>query len=243
MLAAPLVGVLLAIPCVALLWLLITRLEVSALLVAALVIALVAVLNRGLHLDGLADTADGLGSGTRGERALDIMSKSDIGPFGVVTLVLVLLIQVASLASVLTSSDGTGGSTGLAMCALVTALVSSRTTLTVNCRRGVRAARPGGLGATVAESVPPIGAMFITAFAVASGATFGWLIGGPRAALVQTIAALAALGATWWVTRRCVQRFGGITGDVLGCGVETAMTVSLVVTGLFAPAAISALMP
>ena len=46
-----------------------------------------ALLTRGLHLDGLADTVDALGSYRRGDAALDIMKKPDIGPFGVVALV------------------------------------------------------------------------------------------------------------------------------------------------------------
>ncbi|MER7154710.1 adenosylcobinamide-GDP ribazoletransferase, partial [Streptomyces lydicus] len=58
-----------------------------------------AVLTRGLHLDGLADTADGLGSGKPAEDALRIMKQSDIGPFGVVTLLFALLAQVAALAA------------------------------------------------------------------------------------------------------------------------------------------------
>ncbi|MYV40156.1 adenosylcobinamide-GDP ribazoletransferase, partial [Streptomyces sp. SID1328] len=68
------------------------------LLAAVASAAVPAALTRGLHLDGLADTADGLGSGKPAEQALAIMKRSDIGPFGVLTLVLTLLAQVAALA-------------------------------------------------------------------------------------------------------------------------------------------------
>ncbi|MEL5959729.1 adenosylcobinamide-GDP ribazoletransferase [Streptomyces sp. CLV115] len=71
----------------------------SAPLLAAVASAAVpAALTRGLHLDGLADTADGLGSGKPADDALRIMKQSDIGPFGVITLLFVLLAQVAALA-------------------------------------------------------------------------------------------------------------------------------------------------
>ena len=68
------------------------------LLAAVLAIGVLAALTRGLHLDGLADLADGLGSRKPAGAALDIMKRSDIGPFGVLTIVLTLLIQVAALA-------------------------------------------------------------------------------------------------------------------------------------------------
>ncbi|HEU4425119.1 MAG TPA: adenosylcobinamide-GDP ribazoletransferase, partial [Pilimelia sp.] len=58
-----------------------------------------ALLTRGLHLDGLADTVDALGSYRSGEAALAIMRKPDVGPFGVTALVLVLLAQAAALAA------------------------------------------------------------------------------------------------------------------------------------------------
>ena len=59
-----------------------------AVLAAALLVGALALLTRAMHLDGLADTADGLGSRTPAEAALEVMRRSDVGPFGVVTLVL-----------------------------------------------------------------------------------------------------------------------------------------------------------
>ena len=64
---------------------------------SGLAVGSLALLTRGLHLDGLADLADGLASGKPAPAALDIMRRSDIGPLGVVTLVLTLLLQVAAL--------------------------------------------------------------------------------------------------------------------------------------------------
>ena len=79
---------------------------VSPLTGAVLALAALALLTRGLHLDGLADTADGLGPLRGRERALQVMRQSDVGPFGVVTLVLTLLLQVACLAALLPQDGG-----------------------------------------------------------------------------------------------------------------------------------------
>ncbi|WP_146060088.1 adenosylcobinamide-GDP ribazoletransferase, partial [Streptomyces sp. SM5] len=96
MLCAPLaglvVGLLAAVPGA-----LLSLAGAGPLLAAVASAALPAALTRGLHLDGLADTADGLGSGKPAEDALRIMKQSDIGPFGVITLLFVLLAQVAAL--------------------------------------------------------------------------------------------------------------------------------------------------
>ncbi|QYC40514.1 Cobalamin synthase [Nonomuraea coxensis DSM 45129] len=148
-------------------------LPVPPLLGAGLAVGLLALLTRGLHLDGLADLADGLGSGKPADEALGIMKKSDIGPFGVMTLLLVLLVDVAALA-------GTG------YAALVTACVAGRLTLTWACRPGVPAARPEGLGAAVAGSVRPAAPWLVTLAALLACAGLGLSIdagtwdGAPR---------------------------------------------------------------
>ncbi len=68
--------------------------------VGAVVTVLWAVLTRGLHLDGLADSADGLGGAFTRERRLEIMKDSRVGVFGVLAVAAVLLLKTAFLAGV-----------------------------------------------------------------------------------------------------------------------------------------------
>ena len=264
MLLAPLGGLVLAVPVV-----LLSLLNVSTLLLATLMVGALALLTRALHLDGLADTADGLGSGRSGADALDVMRRSDIGPFGVVTLLLVLLVQVAALSSLL--------SLGLGAEAVLAALLVSRGVLPLLCTPAYPAARTTGLGHAVAASVSR-GAAFVSLACVAIVAALGtaglvelatrdrgqqvvpddyvahgWYAvtgpgyyGGPLSDWLGTslalavgatvlLAAVLSVGAAVLLARRCVRRFGGVTGDVYGACVELAFTTMLVVPAVLLP--------
>ncbi|MFD3323945.1 adenosylcobinamide-GDP ribazoletransferase [Streptomyces sp. NPDC058701] len=195
------------------------------LLAAAVTVAVPAALTRGLHLDGLADTADGLGSAKPAEDALRIMKQSDIGPFGVVALVLVLLVQVAALADAYADSWVRGA------LAAVTAAVAARLAMTLAARDGVPPARPGGLGAAVAGVVPRDAAAALAVLTVLLAGACALPLGLPSAA-AHAAAVLAALGAAELLLRRCVRRFDGVTGDVFGALAEVAATTALVVLAL-----------
>ncbi|MFG2821101.1 adenosylcobinamide-GDP ribazoletransferase [Kitasatospora sp. NPDC048365] len=186
-------------------------------------VAVLAALTRGLHLDGLADVADGLGSGKPAEDALRIMKQSDIGPFGVLTLLLVLLAQVAALAGEFAGSLREGA------LAVLTAAVTARCALAWGCLRSVPAARPGGLGAMVASTVRPAAALGISALSAAALGAAAWASSADGWAALRYPAAVAVgLGTAWLLLRRCVRRLDGITGDVLGAMAETAATGVLV---------------
>ncbi len=62
---------------------------------AVTAVAALAVLTRGLHLDGLSDTFDALGSGKTGEDALAVMRDPRTGPFGAVAVLCILLLKGA----------------------------------------------------------------------------------------------------------------------------------------------------
>lgn len=229
---APLVGAALALLVALPLGLLAAGGTGSPLLLAALALGALALLTRAMHLDGLADVADGLGSGFRGAQAIAVMKKSDIGPFGVATLALVLLLQVAALAECV--GHGFGAE------ALALALLWSRMNVTT-LSGGLPAAAGSGLGSFVAGTVRDTQALlaFAGTFATSLGVLWlatwrtgqvwdpSWpqLIGGVVGFVVASLAGVA-------LARRVVRRLGGITGDVYGAAIETTFTAVLVALAL-----------
>ncbi|WP_194917998.1 adenosylcobinamide-GDP ribazoletransferase [Catenulispora rubra] len=188
-------------------------------------VATLAALTRGLHLDGLADTADGLGSAKPAADALRIMKASDIGPFGVITLVLALLGQVLLLASAWSQHGAWYGACGIAV-----ACVAGRLAVTWACRPGVPSARPDGLGAWVAGSVSRVAVGVASAGALVAAGVTGFCVshGGARW-LLWPAAVVVGIGASTALLRHTIRRFGGITGDVLGALVEVGFTVALLI--------------
>jgi adenosylcobinamide-GDP ribazoletransferase len=187
------------------------------LLAAALAVATLAALTRGIHLDGLADVADGLGSGRDRAAALAVMRRPDLGAFGVLTLVLVIVLQVVALARVHQMQVGP--------VALVVAVVTGRVAIVLGCVSGVPAARPSGLGATVAGTVPPLAAVtWVAALFVLAA----WGIDS----ISMAVASLGGLLGAMLVLAHCVRRLGGVTGDVLGAVNETATTAALTLVAL-----------
>lgn len=218
MLVAPVVGLLLG----ALAWTAgaaVTAAGGGSLLAAVTCLSVLAAATRGLHLDGLADLADGLGSAQPAEGALEVMHRPDIGPFGAVTLVLALLVQAAAL--------DTAWEAGQAGPVLIVGVVTGRVALAWGCRVGVPAARTSGLGALVAGTVPTAAAVASTA--VLAGLTLIWgLVLIPVAAPALVVTPLVGIAAALLLLRRARARLSGVTGDVLGAGVETATTATFV---------------
>ncbi len=194
---------------------------VSPLTGAVVDVAVLAALTRGLHLDGLADTADGLGPLRGRERALQVMRQGDVGPFGVLTLVLTLLLQVTAGAALLAGDGG--------WVALWTAVVVARLVMTRAGLPGVPTAEGSSLGRAVAGtvSVPWLAGWVLVAAALVGGA--GWLVSGPDLAWRLLVAAAVGLLAAEALRARASARLGGVNGDVMGAMGETAATVVLLV--------------
>lgn len=177
---------------------------------AALIIAAGAVVNGGLHLDGLLDTADGAFGGRTPEQRLAIMRDSRVGAFGAVAGGLVLLGQFASLAEL-------SGQARFA--ALVVAMAMSRWVL-VLALGFYPAARAEGLGATFQAAASRGAYVAGTLFAIVIALIFGLL------GVMAFAASAMVLFAGGYLLER---RLGGLTGDACGALAVVAETAVLFV--------------
>lgn len=210
MLLAPLAAVPLGATVAAVLWAG-SLLSLPSMAVAFAALGALALGSRCLHLDGLADVADGLTASYDRERSLAVMKGGTVGPAGAVALVVVLGVQAGALTAYV--GDWTEAAlAGLLVCA-------SRAALWIACAEPVPPARPDGLGVTFTRTVP-------TPVAVA-----GWLVLAALAAAAEPwrgpLTVLVAGMAVVLLVRRAVRRLGGVTGDVFGAAIEVALAVLL----------------
>ena len=184
---------------------------------AALVLAAWVLLTGGLHLDGLADTADAWigGQGDR-DRTLAIMKDPRSGPIAIVARVLVLLIKFAALQALL------AGDAGILL--LLTPVLGRA--IIVLLLITTPYIRPEGLGAPYASYLPRLScSLLVLLVAAATVALLEW----------QGGVLLVALGIGWIGLRHeLMGRLGGATGDTLGAACELAETIALLTPVLLA---------
>jgi adenosylcobinamide-GDP ribazoletransferase len=169
---------------------------------AAAVLATVA-LTGAVHEDGLADTVDGLWGGATPQRRLEIMRDSRLGTYGAVALAGDLLLRTALLAPLEPA--------GVARVLLAGHVIGRAAPLVLAA--WLPPARPDGQGARL-RRVGRGGALLAAATAAAAAvAAASWWA---PVVLGAAGLAVAALG------RAARRRLGGVTGDVLGAGVQVA---------------------
>lgn len=183
-------------------------------IVAVLLVALGAWLTGALHLDGLADMADGFGGGRDRESVLCIMRDHVIGAYGAVALILLVFIKVTALTALIEH--------GSAAPYLLIAPALGRWA-TVPLGRFLPYARreEGGLGAAVTDYVgwtELIGAT--TLVAVITFTLAGWH---------GAICWLAVMLLTWINGRMCMRRINGVTGDTMGANTEICEAAVLLI--------------
>lgn len=220
----PWVGLLVGLIAGAAVWL-VNAATKNSLLSAIAGLAVLALCTGFMHLDGLADTADGLGSRKPAEEALAVMKRSDIGPMGVTAIVFVLGLDAAVLA-------GATHTYWQQISLVVTAPLVARLSVLVATRRGAETARPGGFGALVADltSWPTI--VIHTIIGLAATMCLAWLSGGFAVtyAVRCGVGALAAWLVGYFWQRHLVHRFHGSTGDTFGSLIEITQLTFLLVT-------------
>jgi len=172
----------------------------------------------GLHMDGLADTADGLLSSRPRERVLEIMRDSHIGTMGVLAVVAVLLLKVSLLTSIAEPDRWR---------LVLLAPVAGRCGLLVAMSLFSYARTDGGLATVFRASAKR--ALWLSAWAIAVVFAAGWLCASYRG-LVIAGAALALALLFGWYTR---QRIGGYTGDTLGATSELVEVLPFLVAAIW----------
>lgn len=196
---------------------------VGAILVATLTVVVLQILTGGLHLDGAADTADGLASRGDRDRTLQVMRDPAVGAMGALTIVVLLSVDGMALSLALLKGNG--------VAAVVVAVVAGRVALLWGARHP--AARAEGLGAWVAGSITWPVAMAWSAVWLATSAGVAWLTSEPLRLMPFAVLALpVGIGLALAAVAPVRHRSGGITGDLLGAMVEVATTGALIVLAL-----------
>lgn len=175
-------------------------------------VAILALLTRGLHLDGLGDTFDGLGAGGDRERILRVMDDSHTGAFGVIAIILLLFFKIYSIESL----DNERWR------ALLTAPILGRWAMVLLGYRS-QAAKPG-LGSTLMDHLEKKHIVFATLFTLLLVAA---ILHGAGIAMMIWVAIFVPASKNYFH-----RRLGGVTGDTFGAVGELSETSVLVILAL-----------
>ena len=196
----PLVGLLFGVILWAVSWLL---QGAPALLHAALLLSVWVLLSGGLHLDGLADSADAwLGGFGDRERTLTIMKDPRSGPIAVVTLVLVLLLKFTALLALIEQPHSL---------ALIIVPLIGRSAL-LGLFLTTPYVRAGGLGQALADHLPRSAGRQVLAVSALACVLIAGLSG--------VLAVVLAVLGFFWLRQVMLRRLGGTTGDTAGAMLE-----------------------
>ncbi|GAC69503.1 adenosylcobinamide-GDP ribazoletransferase [Gordonia soli] len=207
--------------------------DLPSALIGVLLMIILAGGTRGMHLDGLADTADGLGCYGPPQRVAEVMRSGSVGPFGVVAIVAVLGVQWTGFAALVDDHR---------YYEIALAVAVGRLAAVVGCRRGLTPAHADGFGSLVAGTqrasvavwtLGAVGAALLVGLPALAGSppsgspqpTTGFAIAD---ALTAVVAVLVVVAVAWQVTRHSARRAGGLTGDVLGAVIEIGTAIMLI---------------
>ena len=182
----------------------------AAYVVAALVVVAWALMSRLLHWDGLADVADGFWGADERTRRLEIMSDSRTGAFGATAVGLVVVLEVAAIGAIVARPHELP---------ILLVPVLSRFSATAGAWLG-KPARPGGLGRAVTGRPTWLSVVIgiVPLVAALTGVWLGFNATGLALGFFGVLVAFA-------VPHVLSERFGGVTGDVMGASVLLTETV------------------
>jgi adenosylcobinamide-GDP ribazoletransferase len=198
---------------VGLVWWASSKVWKGPLLPAALAVAADLAVTGMLHIDGLADSADGLLPHLSRARRLEVMAQPDVGAFGLAVTAAVLLLRFAAFG------------TQRPDVALVAGIWCASRSLMVLGPVWLPYARGTGLASAFLGDARKVSVAVAVGGLAAGAALAAWGRGGPG--VVGVAAGVVAALAVLEMARR---RLGGFTGDVLGAAAVVFETVALVAT-------------
>lgn len=178
-------------------------------LLASIILTLWIWLTGGLHLDGLADTADAwVGGFGDKQRTLQIMKDPSCGPIGVLSLVIICLLKFVLIYALIEQHQ----TLFLILVPIVGRVVPSILFLTTSY------VREKGLGLSLTDHLPKIASWIITGFVLLL--PLYWELQG-------FITIIGFLSNLVYLRHLFIKRIGGITGDTVGAAIEISETVLL----------------
>ncbi len=176
-------------------------------LTGATAFALPIILTGGIHCDGLMDSADGLFSGREREKILLIMKDSRAGAFGVTAMILIAVLEFATLAELARLS------TEILCAAIYSAPIIGRLMMVVTIG-AFPYARPEGMGKAFAKFTTRRTIFFAAVEALLLLLPLS--VGGAKIFFCAATASLIALIVAWKFATFATGKIGGVTGDIYG---------------------------
>ena len=171
-------------------------------LLSSLILVVWIWLTGGLHLDGLADTADAwVGGFGDKERTLKIMKDPACGPIGVLSLIIVCVLKWSAIYILLEKQD----IQVLILFPMLGRLVPLFLFLTTDY------VREKGLGSSIASHIPKNASIIVACLSLSFFAYFSWL--GLGCVIISMLVLL-------YLRQQVIGRIGGITGDTVGASIE-----------------------
>lgn len=180
-------------------------------------------LTGGIHCDGLMDSADGLFSGREREKILEIMKDSRAGSFGVVSMILVAALDVATLAELAKFSTA-------AICAAIFSAPIIGRLMMVATIGIFPYARREGMGKAFAQFTTRRTVIFATIEAIIFLAALNFF--DVKFFVTALLATLGASLVTWQFASFSTEKIGGVTGDIYGAVTTLSETCVLIIFAL-----------